>query len=188
MMYTWMGKLKNLLLIELRQIHMMAHLAMLAPNETARHMVLSLLGDELDEAKFYNHILCADCGVKMPATPGAGYQPGLPCPPGGAPGMGYQPDLPCPPGTSPGMGYQPDLPCPPGTSPGMGYQPGLPCPPYQDPCLKPGHPPGYLKPAGPDATLAPSVPVEAPGTYPGLYPGIPPGIPLAEKENKDDKK
>ena len=27
MTHSWMGKLKNLLLIELRQIHMMAHLA-----------------------------------------------------------------------------------------------------------------------------------------------------------------
>ncbi|HHU86834.1 MAG: hypothetical protein ACOX86_02600 [Pelotomaculaceae bacterium] len=156
MMYTWMGKLKNLLLMELRQIHMMAHLAMLAPNETARHMVLTLLGDELDEAKFYNNILCADCGAKMPVCPGAGYQP--------------------------------DLPCPPGTAPGAGYPPGMPCPPHHDPCPKPGHPPSYLKPAGPGSTLAPSVPVEAPGLFPGLYPGVPPGIPLAEKENEDDKK
>ena len=156
MMYTWMGKLKNLLLMELRQIHMMAHLAMLAPNETARHMVLTLLGDELDEAKFYNNILCADCGAKMPVCPGAGYQP--------------------------------DLPCPPGTAPGAGYPPGIPCPPHHDPCPKPGHPPSYLKPAGPGSTLAPSVPVEAPGLFPGLYPGVPPGIPLAEKENEDDKK
>jgi hypothetical protein len=155
-MYTWMGKLKNLLLMELRQIHMMAHLAMLAPNETARHMVLTLLGDELDEAKFYNNILCADCGAKMPVCPGAGYQP--------------------------------DLPCPPGTAPGAGYPPGMPCPPHHDPCPKPGHPPSYLKPAGPGSTLAPSVPVEAPGLFPGLYPGVPPGIPLAEKENEDDKK
>jgi hypothetical protein len=138
MMYTWMGKLKNLLLMELRQIHMMAHLAMLAPNETARHMVLTLLGDELDEAKFYNNILCADCGAKMPVCPGAGYQP--------------------------------DLPCPPGTAPGAGYPPGMPCPPHHDPCPKPGHPPSYLKPAGPGSTLAPSVPVEAPGLFPGLYP------------------
>jgi hypothetical protein len=135
---------------------MMAHLAMLAPNETARHMVLTLLGDELDEAKFYNNILCADCGAKMPVCPGAGYQP--------------------------------DLPCPPGTAPGAGYPPGMPCPPHHDPCPKPGHPPSYLKPAGPGSTLAPSVPVEAPGLFPGLYPGVPPGIPLAEKENEDDKK
>jgi len=171
-----MGKLKNLLLMELRQIHMMAHLAMLAPNETARHMVLTLLGDELDEAKFYNNILCADCGAKMPVCPGAGYQP----------------DLPCPPGAAPGMGYQPDMPCPPGTAPGAGYPPGMPCPPHHDPCPRPGRPPSYLKPAGPGSTLAPSVPVEAPGLFPGLYPGVPPGIPLAEKEdkkeNKDDKK
>jgi hypothetical protein len=119
-------------------------------------MVLTLLGDELDEAKFYNNILCADCGAKMPVCPGAGYQP--------------------------------DLPCPPGTAPGAGYPPGMPCPPHHDPCPKPGHPPSYLKPAGPGSTLAPSVPVEAPGLFPGLYPGVPPGIPLAEKENEDDKK
>ncbi len=172
MMYTWMGKLKRLLLIELRQIHMMAHLAMLAPNETARHMVLSLLSDELDEAKFYNHILCACCKTEMPAAPGTGYQPGLPCPPGTAPGIGFQPGVPCPPGAAPGMGYQPDLPCP----------------PYPVTCHKPGFPPGYLKPAGPGTTLAPSVPVHGPGTFPGLFPGVPPGIPLAETEKKEDKK
>ena len=154
MMYTWMGKLKNLLLMELRQIHMMAHLAMLAPNETARHMVLTLLGDELDEAKFYNNILCADCGAKMPVCPGAGYQP--------------------------------DLPCPPGTAPGAGYPPGMPCPPHHDPCPKPGHPPSYLKPAGPGSTLAPSVPVEAPGLF-RIVSGVP-RVSLAEKENEDDKK
>ncbi|HQD77150.1 MAG TPA: hypothetical protein PKM06_09105 [Bacillota bacterium] len=165
MTHSWMGKLKNLLLIELRQIHMMAHLAMLAPNETARHMVLNLIGDELDEAKFYNSVLCTECSAQMPVCPGAGFQPDLPCPPGVAPGMGHHPDLPCPP-----------------------HYPDLPCPPHHDPCPKPVHPPGYLKPARPDATLAPSVPVEAPGLFPGLYPGAPPGIPLAEKENKDENK
>lgn len=172
-MHNWMDKLKNLLLIGLRQIHIMAHLAMLAPNETARNMVLSLMGDELDEVKFYSHILCVDCNAKMPATPCPGYQPGPPCPPG--------------PGPQPGWPCQPVPPCP-GMGPGMGCQPELPCPPYPDPCPKPGYPPGLLKPARPGTTLAPSVPVNAPGTFPGLFPGVPPGIPFAEKEPEEDKK
>lgn len=136
MMMMWMDRVRHALKMELRQIHHLARLAMMAPNEVAREMVLHLISEELQEAMFWSHVLCAYSDMAMPVSPGAGFFP----------------------------------------------QPGIPFP---------GMGPGLVPPAGPGATLPPSVPigpVGGPGTFPGNVPGILPGIPLSQPEKKDDKK
>lgn len=83
--------------------------------------------------------------------------------------MPVSPGVPCP-GIGPGVGVCPDT--------GMG--PGIPCP-----GIGVGPIPGILPPAGPGATLPPSVPISPPGITPGLSPDIYPGVPYAEKEKEE---
>jgi hypothetical protein len=153
----FMEQVKQLLNLELQQIHLAAHLAMFAPNEPVRQKVLHIICEELSEAMFLNSVLCAYSDMCMPVSPGVPY-------PGTGPGVDVCPDT--------GMG--PGVPCP-----GIGMGPGVPCP---GPGVGPI--PGILPPAGPAATLPPSIPIAPPGMAPGLSPDIYPGVPYAEKEKE----
>lgn len=80
--------------IEISQIKCLADLAMMAPDELSRHMVLNLMADEVAEAKFWNDIDAAYRGVPLPA--GGQCNTGYPMTPypgapysGGSPGMIY---------------------------------------------------------------------------------------------------
>lgn len=71
-MHTLLGKVREVLNIELRQICYLAHLAEMAPNEVARNMVLQLIDHELQEAMFWNNVLCAYSNLAVsPGVPGA---------------------------------------------------------------------------------------------------------------------
>lgn len=168
----FMEQVNQLLNLELRQIHMAAHLAMFAPNELVRHKVLHLIGEELDEAMFLHHVLCSYSDMCMPVSPGVPY-PGIGPEVGVCPGPGM--------GIGPGAGMGPGM----GIGPGIGIGPGLPCP---GPGVGVAPYPGILPPAGPAATLPPSVPIAPPGVAPGVFPGIYPGVPYAEKEKKEENK
>lgn len=154
----FMDQVNQVLNLELQQIHMAAHLAMFAPNDFVRNQVLHIIEDELEEAMFLNHVLCSFSDACMPVSPGVPY-----------PGIGTGVDV-CPGiGMGPGIGTGP-MPCP-GVSPGPGIGPI----------------PGILPPAGPAATLPPSVPISPPNIAPGLFPDIYPGVPYGEKEKKEEK-
>lgn len=160
----FMDQVNQVLNLELQQIHMAAHLAMFAPNDFVRNQVLHIIEDELEEAMFLNHVLCSFSDACMPVSPGVPY-PGIGTGVDVCPGIGMGPGI----GPCPGVGAGP-MPCP-GVSPGPGIGPI----------------PGILPPAGPAATLPPSVPISPPNIAPGLFPDIYPGVPYGEKEKKEEK-
>ena len=123
-MQMWLNRVKHAIEMELHQARMLTRLAEMAPNEVTRQMVMNLACEEIREAMFWSHTLCAYSDKAMPC-PGPGYypQPGVPCP--GYPGYPGGPG-PCPPG-EPGT-------CPPG-GPGPG-----PCPPGGPGTCPPGGP------------------------------------------------
>jgi len=191
--------------IELRQIKHLAILGCMARDEFTRDIVLSMLMEEAEEAKFWNTVDAAYRGVPLPVIAPCPGMPPAPCPgmpPAPCPGM---PPTPCP-----GM---PSAPCPgmPSTPyPGM---PSAPCPgmpswPYpgvpSEPC--PGMPSGPCPgmPPGPCPGWSPSPGIPTGGTTMPAWnpaPGITPGLSVpecgvekgfyseeAKKDVKDDKK
>lgn len=159
MMHSWLKKVKQALLMELRQIQHLARLAELAPDEVARQRVMHLISEELQEAFFWNHVLCAYSdlvvapGPCQPVPPGPGIGPGFG--PGVGPGVG--------PGCGPGTG-----PCDgPGMGPGVG--PGF------GPGVGPGFGPGTGPGAGPGMGFGPGAGIGfGPGV--GMTPGFDPGM------------
>ena len=150
-MSTWCDKVSQIINSELQQICHLARLAMLAPNEAARVMVLRLIDEEIGEAKFWSNVHCCSCDTCMPGSPGTGWQPGIPapCPAGPA----------CP-STGPVIGVGPSI----GSSPGInigsttlrsGMLPGRygPVPAWHGPGIRMGPAgPGWYK-MGPGAPI-----------------------------------
>lgn len=109
-----MSRVREVLQMELRQICSLANMALLAPNEVTRGMVLDLISDELDDAKFLSHVLCAYSDTLV--------SPGVPCP-----GVPVVPGVPGVPGVGPAgpvVGPQTDLGPAFGTGPAVFPQPG----------------------------------------------------------------
>jgi hypothetical protein len=108
MYFYWLDGVRKALDMDLHQVARLAMLARFAPNEMARHRILHMLHEELQEVMFWHHMLIAYCGMGMPMPgPVPVPYPGVPVP---APGPNY--------GTSPGY-----------TGPGFGVAPGVAPPP-----------------------------------------------------------
>ncbi|MFX4263725.1 hypothetical protein ACOBQJ_16180 [Pelotomaculum propionicicum] len=176
MMPTWCDNVRQIINAELHQICHLARLAILAPDEAARNMVLHLISEELHEAMFWNNVLCSTCDPCAQPYPETGMQPGM-----FLPGMG--PDMGAGAGFGPEMGFMPVMggPCPlytgvtcPGFCPGMPCHPIEPCPTPTPVVPTPSPPIGI----GPSIGTSPGVNIGSdtfggPGMLPG--PGMAPG-------------
>ena len=151
-MIYWCDQVKKILNDKLQQICCLAKLAMMAPDEAARNMVLQFIGEQLSEIKFWSHVLCIAC-ESSPCNKGS-FDTGLPP---GVPISGHGPDMDA--GTEAGQetGAGPVLgkPCP--------YHPGVTCSGQYPgmPCSAVGGGPCLVEP-GPGIGIGPSI-----GTSPG---------------------
>lgn len=83
----WLDNAASALGLNLTQAHRLTRLAAAAPDEVSRQQILELAGSELQDAVFFNNLLCAFKGLEGPEQPPCDLLP--PCCPGFPfPGMG----------------------------------------------------------------------------------------------------
>ncbi len=76
----WLTKAASALELNLTQAHRLTRLAAVAPDEVSRQQILELAGGELQDALFFNNLLCAFKGLEWSAEPANDTLP--PCHPG----------------------------------------------------------------------------------------------------------
>ena len=76
----WLEDVANALGLNLTQARRLTRLAAAAPDEVSRQQILELAGGELQDAIFFNNLLCAFKGLEWPAQPpGNALPPCHPC-------------------------------------------------------------------------------------------------------------